>query len=443
MSTRLCAEYPSLSLWDPPVPITVPFSLTNDLHPLCQPEMFPEARFEVLVPALRLLSRLLNTDSVIKSLRFILTGDTVRDRVNQVLSMSTEQELCECACKDRVTTGSLEGLPHYLKFKREAMPEATSGKATFVHYDHKAELEDCWLNGLHCVIKYNELDYQRLCKTYDAHNGRLQDLDYLELQDYFEFADVLMHELGHVIWGLRPERHDDEPVLDSSPFGEIGHELSNMIWGGICQSTWDEHVLYCTEWPSATIYGDYKHDGLTCTLGGEAPDLERTWRVPTGFITALFQDKYWETVVAEKGAEALRVPRICGATRTVDPCTCDEVDDTEAVEDGELPPTSPDEHPSDDPCACSGYARPSSPYPMPKRKTNPDCKFDGSQLGAYDPSAMLREHEHIDPKALVPEGCLMLWEGTLISCTVKDKVEQALKCLRETPRENDLWEALY
>ena len=57
------------------MPVHARYTLRKDSHPLCSANKFQDQDFEVLEPALRLLSHLLDTDIVLAAFHTILYGE--------------------------------------------------------------------------------------------------------------------------------------------------------------------------------------------------------------------------------------------------------------------------------------------------------------------------------------------------------------------------------
>ncbi|KAK3675262.1 hypothetical protein LTR78_004772 [Recurvomyces mirabilis] len=253
---------------------------------------------------------------------------------------------------------------------------------------------------------------------------------------------ALLHELGHVAWHMRLDSHRDDPIMDHGPIGEMGFVLEHMVWGGTVKITEGFEVrpgvLFLKEYPSASLCAGYKYSHLSCTVDpDETSSIDRLWRLLHHWTTSLFRDNYWDLAVAKHGAEALKVPRLCGYVRTLSKWICDE-------EDIEAERAILESVILRDDAGNEVDTGPLSPCPVLKRKGISACEWEKTPLHYYyDPSDIVAGQEDVDPQFLVPKGHLMLWDGTLIPSTLKDKVEKVLKDGQAQPSDGDFEYAMY
>ncbi|KAK3675261.1 hypothetical protein LTR78_004771 [Recurvomyces mirabilis] len=439
----LCRFLNLHELWEPRMLVTGRYTLKKEFHPLCSADKFRGQDFEVVEPALRLLSHLLHTDIVIAAFHAILYADVQglddldannpggyidfreqiepreRERTRsalveaaqylQIIELGTAAfTYAEVAISQKTSlvqpseVFSPRGIPQDLAEIWSVPAEETS------HYSLSGNSkEDRLLSGARATISYSKFLFDDMHEYYKSCGGDLQRLRWV--LPWLSFASTLLHELGHALFRMRPKPTGvvEEPAIAPATVSEIGFSLEHIAWDGVLDCCNPEGSFVMTEWPSPGLNATYNHMGTSRAASG-AGIIDRTWYLPLAWAQLLFHDDFWTSDGPRLGVQALRAPRISGYADIVEPCTCRLEEKERAPElDGEA------------------IAMCKSTYRVVE---DPACK-----IGQWDyhPDRRRSLSLGIRTTDVAPEGYLMLWDGTLVACQYKTKVERAIaECTR-------------
>lgn len=150
-------------------------------------------------------------------------------------------------------------------------------------------------------------------------------------------AQIMCHELMHAMASAR--LGGDYPVPFNMPFGwqtvvETGYEWEQYVFGGLLVTWRSDHIsmqtphdfealdLRIAAWPLASVTRHYIAKDYPVTVWVEPPPIEVHWLIdPTqnhGWIPSLFSTHFWEHVVPEQGAGAVKPPKQRGIRHQVD-----------------------------------------------------------------------------------------------------------------------------
>ncbi|KJY01933.1 hypothetical protein TI39_contig270g00003 [Zymoseptoria brevis] len=374
--SNICCE-PFFSHQD--VPITNPTSLSNPIsalfaesqfQPQSDPKMAahaPAFNYAAIEPALRLASRFLTLDSVVKLIVVMADGDLRVEDEHGVFQATTWAEV------DASRAAARNPVDHYSAPSRHPKPEHKVVDDTM-----RRRAEDILTQAipmmsidLHTLSGYGGFTEavlepalpRSLAATYPR--GRRSRVhvgaDLLALIDhagkcisasldptpehpfhaptalsftFFRLARTLVHELFHALEmaynGL--SSHHAETFYGSAALSECGFEVENAIFGGIPLPLWickSESVQYtfCAEavgreqqtrftdrivlgpWPSETYFRYYKHNGCLMGVrpnhhGSNADVLDR---IDTRWVEQLLSESFWEAGV---GPGPLVLPKV-------------------------------------------------------------------------------------------------------------------------------------
>ncbi|KAK4574358.1 hypothetical protein LTR86_002120 [Recurvomyces mirabilis] len=445
----LCRFLNLHELWEPPMLVTGRYTLEKDFHPLCSADKFQGQNFEVLEPALRLLSHLLDTDFVIAAFYTILYGDVqglddptatipgayidFREQIEPQERERTKSALVEAAQYVQITQNDLprESGTAAFTYTEIAVSQKTSPvkpSEVFSPRDIPQDLAESWsvpaeetshdcllngskedrlLSGARATISYSRFLFDDMHEYYKPCGGDFQLLRWV--LPWLSFASTLLHELGHALFRMRPKPTGlvEETAIAPATVSEIGFSLEHIVWGGVLDCCNPDGSFIMTEWPSPGVNATYNHMG-TSRAASDAGSIDRTWYLPLAWAQLLFQENFWTSDGPRLGVQALRAPRISGYADIVEPCTCRLEEKEGAPElDGEA------------------IAMCKSTYRVVE---DPACKIGQWE---YHPDNRRSLFRGIRTTDVAPEGYLMLWDGTLVACQYKTKTEQAIaECTR-------------
>jgi hypothetical protein len=150
-------------------------------------------------------------------------------------------------------------------------------------------------------------------------------------------ARILCHELMHAMAYARLGNLTVSPF--EMPFGhqtvvETGYEWEHHVLGGLLVCKRPDNIgdtvprdyeavdLRHVSWPSAYITRLYEDQQYPLFVWAEPPSIEVHWLIdPTAYqtwIPSLFSTDFWENVVPQQGADAVRAPKLRGIRHEVD-----------------------------------------------------------------------------------------------------------------------------
>lgn len=167
-------------------------------------------------------------------------------------------------------------------------------------------------NGVKSIIKVSNAKYNRLRDAVQAPVTDVPLILYLQM----DFANTLVHEIGHAVDNLSHGKLHGAIYLGDSFFSEPGFEIEAQLFGGRLAVLygdnpnpyyWSFHthnsvpsnlvgIIVLWEYPYQGIVTDYRHGG---GLGirdepKTARQFDVAWRVPITFLQRLFDDSFWQ-----------------------------------------------------------------------------------------------------------------------------------------------------
>lgn len=172
-------------------------------------------------------------------------------------------------------------------------------------------IDELYANGRRSIVKISRKKYDMLLAAQEYTGS---DVPWL-LQSYVDFANILIHEIGHVIDNAS-HAYREPTYLGDSILSEPGFEMETHIYGGRLTKLFGGHpdvdrwgfhkyegyfsemtgVVALLEYPYQGIVGDY-HGGGGLNWRGDPKNLRTldvAWRVPMSFLESLFDDSFWE-----------------------------------------------------------------------------------------------------------------------------------------------------
>jgi hypothetical protein len=350
--------------------------LDNDIHPILARENWPDnIKYEVLLPALRLLSHILESEAVLiyvdalfltkhqlcqldqetsgeddgtwKEMTYESREWGVKTRADLVKSFLRMQPKASLTPEQR--NKAKEYLLHIGQVTRfEISPETGKGSACCFSTSNTGgmppRVPETFV-GRPATMRLAQDDYEALLKldavvsssssSSSTTSRRISSPAQLQLECAFYFASTILHGFAHVLQHVRRPWFSagHEVVLGDNTLTEAGYDLETVVWGSTIHCTFNGSQAEATpalarEWPCPMMQGIYMHDNLTmlCTGTLARPHTVRQWSVRTSWITDLFRKSFWEEFAALPAAEAaarmLQPPKILGQMTYAHSCVC-------------------------------------------------------------------------------------------------------------------------
>jgi hypothetical protein len=294
----------------PPTPFS---KLENEVHPIFANVNFPGVRYEILLPALRLASLLIESERSLDFFHALWFGRDkkvfTREGEDQWHWAYFRSKKCLSARDRAMVKSRLNTLAHMISFYRGKKMES-GGETAYAETsigNCRSALNTGDFAGATSAIYYSESHYHDLLS--------LDCLDSNEtaMRLHFNFASLMGHELGHAAAAAAFGNEGDLP-FECNVMGEYGYDWQNYVFGGIPSIFWgpqSEDIL--EEWPSAGIGKLYKRKDWPIWLqDNECPDVDVDWYIPLAYVRKLFWPSFWEFDLPRRGPDALKVPKILG-----------------------------------------------------------------------------------------------------------------------------------
>ncbi|KAK5123384.1 hypothetical protein LTR85_002816 [Meristemomyces frigidus] len=247
--------YPIDTLLDSVITFTG-LDLCNDIHPVFGRSQFPGAEWEALLPALKLASRLLDTDSLPRDWYTTNFADGTAIPFPECSGWEDDEYQADFPPHETMTADDvadnkvfLRQLTMAVRFRRHG-PEHFYLKGCTVpckrQHVRAQELvivdkffgrQGCGSDGF-----YSERLYQDLLRFHRQGQGSSPEALVL----HFSLAVLLVHELAHAAHYSRHGKTEDEFPLGMSTIAEAGFDWSDCVFSG--EPTDSEGMVMLTEW---------------------------------------------------------------------------------------------------------------------------------------------------------------------------------------------------
>lgn len=326
--------------------------LSNPIHPVFRSANFSSAfQYDILVPALRLATQFLLSNSVVAYINTIFDG-VIRDPLGAVCMTPTYEEM-----KNREGFWSvwpspgMEHLTHETKQKAMLILYQMKDVITFdlrCHENTSVNAKCVALNrfdhgsapmpfrGVKSRIELSTKEYAKLARLTRQNTADLSRQSQETqpprtlIEQCFIIARYLVHEFSHALsfaaHGILPRElcYKDSVMaeagfeFEAQVFGCLINLESNISWRLADLPHWDAHrsitipsMPIATEWPSpkrAIIY--LKETSKHLWAGGQLPRYELAWRIPRSFLTDLFMNEFWNTHHSRQDSLPVPVPMV-------------------------------------------------------------------------------------------------------------------------------------
>ena len=283
--------------------------LTNDVHPsgLFRRENFTSAiDYDLLLPVLRLLTRMLDTPQLLRFLWLSCFGRNEKIDGSDREVCRSSQTLANLSQDDiQAVEEELSEFANMITFTVEEIPDRGIHGQTQFDKERTAAAAHPFERGLpgpYTTIVLTKRIYDELLTHHEGYSE-------LWCSTRLNVAMILLHELGHAInWAVVGPRED---FFEDAIVAEAGFEMESQLLGAAFEGR--GKVFTFVEWPDREfmqLYGDK----MTCRDPSRLPKQGRMWEVSSSWLLALWQDRYWEWV-RETGPQALIPPAIAHSVR--------------------------------------------------------------------------------------------------------------------------------
>jgi hypothetical protein len=341
--------------------------LTNTIHPILRKEAFdPTTRYDVLIPSLRLATRLLTCDATAQYVATMFDGvfldsdgkETTpekRARLNQDIFNLSEDDRTDkdwqkmhtfAIPRSRVVSDEtrarvavlLDQMASFLTFGFDTSLSAQDDYDSSAYYDISSSplpesLKRAYPEGESGIVRLLKSGcYTTMVKLTDEKErslkargakGKRKKSRFLQndrlIQSRFLIAQALFHEIGHAVQRMKFGNRSQEVYYDENKMAEAGFDLEASVFGGIitefgdaCLSAQGRKRLpafYLKCWPSSSVGLLYlqNHHGVGWRLGNKImPEVHH--RIPMSYIASLFKDEFWERAIALRSQTAVHAP---------------------------------------------------------------------------------------------------------------------------------------
>lgn len=298
--------------------------LDDPIHSIFAEEKFQDMRYEVLKPALRLVSLFLLSPgsleymyaAMISPLREMLYANATEEQPRTFKAISRKRTSLTRADVARIKE-ILELLGNLITFRKLLGEGKSSGAVCTAQLDIKADsiynADGTPWRGTGSQISLSVHRYDLLCDIHDS----LLTGDIAKREQYLyvsaEIAKTIMHEVAHAVRAARFE-HEIQHGFEDQCLSEEGFDLENIVFGGML--TIGQYGAILKEYPCSITFDSYMSHrnmgGGMFVASAPAQDLAIHWKVGPSYITSLFRKSFWEHRVPDRGADALKVTKFVG-----------------------------------------------------------------------------------------------------------------------------------
>ena len=212
----------------------------------------------------------------------------------------------------------LQVLAQNVGFVRSEMPRHTPAATQVYNEPITASRSEIGATseGRRCYVIINTNLYRKIVDLYnEARESSHGELPRKYLFLSFHLAVSIVRKPAHVAHFVR-FGFVDVP-FENNVLSENGLDWENVIFGGL-----PYEAAQLIQWPCKMIM-PLKDNTVGLSQRGEVQDDVMTyWDIHEEFILQLFRNEFWEVVVPQRGAEALKVPK--GVEKTVTRTDFDE-----------------------------------------------------------------------------------------------------------------------
>lgn len=304
------------------------YDLNTDVHPLFTADKFPDIDYEVLLPAVRLASRLVSTDCLLGFWHATICNDaplrmypegTLNEGLFYYPKLRVDDEMTASEIGD--VKLALLDLASFLRFHCRDISSLGVTIASTSEPSTPTIVPEGECCGVTSEVHYNDKCYQRL---YDIHQNAKQEgrsLDYAELTLHFGFAVTLVHELAHVFDMAGCASCPVGPVAENK-VSESDYDWTTSVFGGITHVKLDG-IVTLDDWPSPRMVYHFLRNGFPIGLVQEPTErVSVIWQVSSESVKQLFRQSFWEDEVPKRGRDALRIRRQIGYRFATLACSC-------------------------------------------------------------------------------------------------------------------------
>lgn len=287
------------------------FELDNDINVLFAARNFYGVRYEVLEPALRLASLLLETPCLMQywyAAFFSLKHFPSSNDPSQTSKAIARKETALTAKEVAQVRLKFAGLAQHVRFYGSPRLCRCGFAGATCSAESRLNLALSGFEGNASDIIIDPTTYEEICEAYDDIHAtdKLREI-------YLGLAVTLCHEVSHAVHNARFSARDRIGFEDQN-FSEEGYDWENTVFGGIISHGGDSITM--SDWPSRRKCEHY----LRCVRGGgmflhalpaAEVEVDLEWRVPASYIRKVFSQAFWSKVSANPAdTEALKVPRL-------------------------------------------------------------------------------------------------------------------------------------
>ncbi|KZF22906.1 hypothetical protein L228DRAFT_261027 [Xylona heveae TC161] len=293
--------------------------LTNDIHPLFSRENFLvfDEKYQVLMPTLRLASRILTDMSSITFFHALIYGRNdilgggMTETYGRPCFTFNRQETPLTPLQFKDTFDTLENLASFVKFRTNPLLTTmnswgcTSGNADIVHP----------MGGLGSYIDINPIF------LYHLGSGRLSVSERLRIQ--LILAITLCHECTHAIGFAAYPRDPDEigaaivePFFENHRLAELGSAFEDFVFGGIIDPMAEQtdccYGLIIEGWPGNRV--PVTREGavpVPVRTDIPVPAFSTRYLIPMTWVQAVHSTAFWDDVARLKET-SLKAPTTTG-----------------------------------------------------------------------------------------------------------------------------------
>lgn len=297
----------------------MPFSgydLEGSVHPVFASQNFEAGiEYDALLPTLRLASRFLTTDCLLrywyvshfaKCVTLMYPKGSGKEGQSYDSAFPPHEEMTD---EDIAKTKEfLFDLASVVRFRFKASTQPGSHGYARPCRGQLLDMQGPAFFGNRSEICF-DCDYQKIIQLHRS-NGQSQPTEE-QLLLYFNVAMTFTHELAHVAHIARHGENKPEMPLGYRNIAEAGYDWQESVLDG--SPLFSDGQLIFEEWPCPGARDRYVYDANLIELHGPLRDrLTRIWRVPLGWALQMFQSRFWDETVVARGADALKAPKLVG-----------------------------------------------------------------------------------------------------------------------------------
>ncbi|OQO09707.1 hypothetical protein B0A48_05110 [Cryoendolithus antarcticus] len=301
--------------------------LTNELHPVFRRANFADAsHHELLIPTLRLATRLLGHASVRRLMRTIVDHrptsigelDDQRKPLHKYPDDGRELLTRQQEVRVNEALAELADMARFVDDDKLAKGHGT----TEVDEIRGSNTKATHLTGVCSTTKYSR---KNLLFLKIILNGAREKYDPpLVMAWQFQLALELVHEVCHALFiarcGNSPEG-DTDIFFRNDALAEVGFAMEDRLLGGHLSLLYDQDKVYdkghvschmkadgkpsrfigimvLWDWPCVAVKNQYYHHGLALWARKSGPQMTKTkdigWRIPLSWLEPFFTTAFWE-----------------------------------------------------------------------------------------------------------------------------------------------------